>query len=198
MVLAACAGQTGNTGTATSAGQPVPTQLIEVTTNPILATCTLSSNGEPMGTVFGTPGTFSAVRSDGDLLVTCTKDGYHPASERLVPTRGGGVAARLVPEGLVPDRADARSGRYPKQVTLYLTPTRFEDDYARKQHGKLMRQRIAAEAEAAKRAVARDCRSGLFSGFTCGSASRAIDDRMAEELAILHRRLQSARIVPDR
>lgn len=99
---------------------------------------------------------------------------------------------------MVPNRGDARTGRYPKQVTLYMTPTRFEDEYARKQHRKLMRARIAEEAEAAKQAVGRDCRAGLFSSFSCGRANRAIDDRAAQEVAILNRRLQAARIVPDR
>lgn len=180
------------------AGGAVQTQLIEVATRPGSAECILTRAGRVIGTIYGTPGSFSAVKGNDDLLVTCSKDGHHAATERLVPTGGGGIAARLVPAGMTPDRAGPRTGRYPNRVMLYLTPTRFEDEYARRQHGRMMRQRIAAEAESAKRAVARDCQNGLFSGSACGTASRAIDDRVAAELRLLDRQLRSARMVPDR
>jgi len=192
LALTACAGQQGaSTGPSAATA---PTQRISIGTDPPLATCELTREGQRLGVIEGTPGAVPVIRTGGDIIVTCRKDQHLAARQRLVPTSGGGLAARLASTRLQGDRD---GGSYPSTVQLYLNPSRFEDEYARDQHFRKMRRRIEAEALTTQQTISRDC-DGDLSGLSCAAAARSAEDNAARELADLEAQRRRARVVPDR
>ena len=56
------------------------TQQIVVNTNPPGASCTLTRNNEPLGTINPTPGALVVEKTKYDITITCKKRGYETAT----------------------------------------------------------------------------------------------------------------------
>ncbi len=95
---------------------------VTLSTNPAGAACTIDRNGQRVGAVPTTPGSVRIGKSRHDLNVTCTKEGYQPAtttaSSRFTGATFGNVLAGSV--GVVVDAASGANNRYPPDVRLDL------------------------------------------------------------------------------
>ena len=96
---------------------------VTLSTTPAGATCTVDRNGERVGAVAATPGSLRLSKSRHDLNVTCTKEGYQPAtttaSSRFTGATFGNILAGGV-VGVVVDAASGANNRYPPDVRLDL------------------------------------------------------------------------------
>jgi hypothetical protein len=104
---------------------------ITVSTKPPGARCDIKRESEPLATIHPTPGSIKIDKSKNDLTISCTKDGYAPASvtseSRMVGTTLGNVGVGLlVPVvgviGLIADAASGANFTYPPLVEIELTP----------------------------------------------------------------------------
>lgn len=96
---------------------------VTLSTNPAGATCTVDRNGERVAAIATTPGSVRIGKSRHDLNVTCTKEGYQPAtvaasSKFTGATFGNVIAGGVV--GVVVDAASGANNRYPSEVRLDL------------------------------------------------------------------------------
>lgn len=96
---------------------------VTLSTSPAGATCTVDRNGERVAAVATTPGSVRIGKSRHDLNVTCTKEGYQPAtvaasSKFTGATFGNVIAGGVV--GVVVDAASGANNRYPSEVRLDL------------------------------------------------------------------------------
>jgi uncharacterized protein len=96
---------------------------VTLSTTPAGATCTVDRNGERVAAVAATPGSVRISKSRHDLNVTCTKEGYQPAttaaSSRFTGSTFGNVIAGGV-IGVVVDAASGANNRYPSDVRIEL------------------------------------------------------------------------------
>ncbi len=83
----------------------------------------MDRNGERVAAVAATPGSVRISKSRHDLNVTCTKEGYQPAttaaSSRFTGSTFGNVIAGGV-IGVVVDAASGANNRYPSDVRIEL------------------------------------------------------------------------------
>ena len=96
---------------------------VTLSTTPAGATCTVDRNGERVGAVAATPGSLRLSKSRHDLNVTCTKEGYQPATTTASSRFTGSTFGNVLAGGLVGVVVDAASGansRYPSDVRLDL------------------------------------------------------------------------------
>ena len=111
--LTACATLTG--------GQE---QDISITTRPTGAACTLT-NGQESWTLSQTPGSVSIPRAYQAITVTCTQNGYTPASTTLEPQTRGRAYGNILLLG-IPAVVDAGTGAgyeyNPDDIKLTLVP----------------------------------------------------------------------------
>jgi hypothetical protein len=100
-------------------------QSIAIATSPPGANCQVDRQGLHLGTVAPTPGSLHLDKSKNDITVSCTKDGYQPASIAQSPRFGGTTFGNIVAGGIVGVAIDAASGAnysYPQEVRLDLAP----------------------------------------------------------------------------
>lgn len=96
---------------------------VTLSTNPAGATCTVDRNGERVAAVATTPGSVRIGKSRHDLNVTCTKEGYQPATVAASSKFTGATFGNVIAGGFVGVAVDAASGannRYPSEVKLDL------------------------------------------------------------------------------
>lgn len=96
---------------------------VTLSTNPAGATCTVDRNGERVAAVATTPGSVRIGKSRHDLNVTCTKEGYQPATAAASSKFTGATFGNVIAGGVVGVVVDAASGannRYPSEVRLDL------------------------------------------------------------------------------
>ena len=100
------------------------TQDITVSTTPPNASCTLTRDGQAIGTIGHTPGTVTVDRSTSDIIITCHKTGFGEgdytdqsdlAAATLSNIMTGGV-------GLAVDLASGAGTKYNGTVEIALTP----------------------------------------------------------------------------
>ena len=100
-------------------------QNVTVETNPPGATCAVDRMGQRLGMVAPTPGTVRIDKSKNDLAITCTKDGFRPASIAQTPSFGAATLGNIIAGGVIGVVVDAASGAnytYPADVKLELSP----------------------------------------------------------------------------
>jgi hypothetical protein len=104
-------------------------QSIAVTTTPPDASCTFTRHGETLGTISSTPGALLIEKTKYEVLITCKKDGYEPAtlvdaSDSAAATAGnvlGGLI--LAPVFWAVDSATGADNKYNSPVSLTLVKT---------------------------------------------------------------------------
>ena len=100
-------------------------QSVSISTSPAGALCDVDRAGVHLGTVATTPGSLRLDKSKNDITVSCTKDGYQPASVSESPKFVGTTFGNVLIGGLVGVVVDAASGAnfaYPTEVRLELAP----------------------------------------------------------------------------
>jgi len=100
-------------------------QSVSVSTNPAGALCNVDRVGTHLGTVSSTPGSLHIDKSKNDISVSCTKDGFQPASISQSPKFVGTTFGNVLIGGLIGVVVDAASGanfEYPAEVRLDLAP----------------------------------------------------------------------------
>lgn len=100
-------------------------QSVAIATAPAGALCNVDRAGAHLGTVAATPGSLRLDKSKNDLSVSCTKDGYQPASLTQSPKFVGTTFGNIVAGGLIGVAVDAASGanyEYPAEVRLDMAP----------------------------------------------------------------------------
>ena len=100
-------------------------QNVTVETSPPGATCAVDRMGQRLGMVAPTPGTVRIDKSKNDLAITCTKDGFRPASIAQAPSFGATTLGNIIAGGVIGVVVDAASGAnytYPADVKLELSP----------------------------------------------------------------------------
>ena len=99
---------------------------VAIRTDPSGATCTVQRGGTVLGVVAPTPGVLAVDPSERDLLVTCTKPGFQPASGTVKAIYKGVGVGQLLTGGaaaVVEDAAKGTDFRYdPAGVTVTLAP----------------------------------------------------------------------------
>jgi uncharacterized protein YceK len=99
-------------------------QSVAVSTNPAGASCTIDRASTRLGAVPSTPGSIHMDKSKNDLTVTCTKQGYQPATISQSPRFQGTTFGNIILGGGIGAIVDAASGanyEYPAQVNLSLS-----------------------------------------------------------------------------
>lgn len=97
---------------------------VTLNTNPAGATCMVDREGQRVGAVATTPGSLRIEKSRHDLNVTCTKEGYQPATVAASSRFTGYTFGNIIAGGIIGVAVDAASGannRYPSEVQLDLT-----------------------------------------------------------------------------
>ena len=100
---------------------------VTLSTNPAGAACTVDRNGERVAAVAATPASVRISKSRHDLAVTCTKEGYQPATAAAASKFTGATFGNVLVGGVVGAVVDAASGannRYPSEVVLDLAGNR--------------------------------------------------------------------------
>lgn len=98
-------------------------QNILINTNPPGATCTLTRNGEPLGTLSPTPGTVYIEKTKYDLTITCKKPGYETATYLNHSGADGATLGNIILGGGIGWAIDSASGsdnKYDSPVNLTL------------------------------------------------------------------------------
>ena len=96
---------------------------VTLSTTPAGATCTVDRDGERVGAVSATPASLRLSKSRHDLNVTCTKEGYQPATATASSRFTGATLGNVLVGGVIGVVVDAASGannRYPSDVRIDL------------------------------------------------------------------------------
>ena len=96
---------------------------VTLSTTPAGATCTVDRDGERVAAVAATPASVRVSKSRHDLNVTCTKEGYQPATTAASSRFTGATFGNLLVGGVggvVVDAASGANNRYPSEVKLDL------------------------------------------------------------------------------
>src|SRR5207302_7076201 len=100
-------------------------QSVQITTTPPGARCFIDREGARLGEVGSTPGSIRLDKSKNDIVVTCAKEGFQPATVAQSPSFSGTTFGNIIVGGGIGAIADAASGAnyyYPNQVVLTLAP----------------------------------------------------------------------------
>jgi len=100
-------------------------QSVAVATNPPGATCSIDREGVRLGQVASTPGSIHIDKSGKDLQVSCSKDGYRPATIAQSPHFTGTTFGNILIGGGIGAIVDASTGanyEYPAQISMDLVP----------------------------------------------------------------------------
>jgi uncharacterized protein YceK len=100
-------------------------QSVSVSTTPAGALCNVDRAGTHIGTVAATPGSIHLDKSKNDLMISCTKEGFQPATLAQSPKFVGTTFGNIVAGGLIGVAVDAASGanyEYPSDIHLDLAP----------------------------------------------------------------------------
>ena len=100
-------------------------QSITVSSNPSAATCELRREGGQIGVVNPTPGTVWVEKSQNDIAVRCSKEGYRDGTGVLISSFEGWTAGNIILGGVVGLAVDAGSGAmnsYPSSILVTLPP----------------------------------------------------------------------------
>ena len=98
-------------------------QPVAVDSEPAGATCKVTQDGYPLGTVLSTPGVVSVRKGGGSLDVACSKPGYQMARQSVPFGLQGWVFGNVIIGGLVGVVVDFSTGaafEYAPETTLAL------------------------------------------------------------------------------
>lgn len=161
------------------------TDSVRVMTDPAGATCTLTRDGQVIGSVNPTPASVMVSKSRQDIEVNCERAGFLPADGVLSSEFEGATLGNVLLGGVIGLGVDAASGAlndYPPSVALTLIPTAFEDDLER---DRFFRQRLSDLEESRERVAAtieQDCEANEDE---CERRLKKAEDAFAETLARL-------------
>jgi len=96
---------------------------VSLTSQPAGAACTVDRDGERVSAL-STPGNFSISKSRRELTVSCTKDGYGPATAQVESSFTGTTLGNILlggGVGLIVDAASGANSRYPRNVHMEMT-----------------------------------------------------------------------------
>lgn len=99
-------------------------QQIQVNTSPPGATCTLSREGFPIGSISPTPGTIYVEKTKHDIMIGCEKKGYENATYFNKSGAAGATFGNIILGGLVGwgiDSATGSDNKYDSPVNLSLS-----------------------------------------------------------------------------
>lgn len=100
-------------------------QSVAISTTPAGAHCDVARQGSHIGTVAPTPGSLHLDKSKNDIDVSCTKDGFEPATIAQSASFGGATFGNILFGGIIGASIDAASGAnysYPNMVHFDLVP----------------------------------------------------------------------------
>lgn len=192
--LAACANNVANEPIKPTAGEDLSVAVV-VQTQPVGASCTLDRDGRRLGVVARTPGSIPVAPGRRDVVVTCRLNGHAPETVRLTPTTSGGVTGNLLPEDLALGVRRLDRLTYPRNVSILMTPLRFDSETDRRRHFIFKRRELNARADDAAAAVEAMCRAAQIG---CGRARSDLARAVAARRAQIGSEERAARVQPDR
>ncbi|MDE3016639.1 MAG: hypothetical protein KGI29_06955 [Pseudomonadota bacterium] len=99
-------------------------QEIMINTSPPAASCSLTRNGESLGTISPTPGSMYVEKTKYDILITCNKKGYETATYLNHSGVAGATFGNIVLGGGIGWAIDSASGadnKYDSPVNITLS-----------------------------------------------------------------------------
>lgn len=103
------------------------TQNIAINTSPPGAQCDLDRSDGHIATVYRTPGVVHVDKSKNDIMLTCSKRGYEPASVVLDSDYSLGLFGNVIIGGLLGIGIDLASGaahQYPSTAAMQIIPSK--------------------------------------------------------------------------
>lgn len=174
-------------------------QDIMVDTDPQGASCTFARGAEgTVGTVAATPGKLNVRRRQEAIQITCTRDGFEPATEVLASSFSGATIGNVIAGGLFGVIVDASSGannRYPERLTVVMTPASFTNAAARDEHFTKAADRIKESAAKEIAAIRERCSSTQRE--FCQIDIKRIEDSRDRALESIERRRSAAKVVAE-
>lgn len=192
--LAACANNVANEPVRPAAGEDLSVAVV-VQTQPVGASCTLDRDGRRLGVVARTPGSIPVAPGRQEVAVTCRLNGHAPETVRLTPTTSGGVTGNLLPEDLALGVRRLDRLTYPRNVSILMTPLRFDSETDRRRHFIFKRRELNARADDAAAAVEAMCRAAQIG---CGRARAELAGTVAVRRQEIEAQERAARVQPDR
>ena len=166
-------------------------QVVELTTDPPGAHCTLTRNGEVLTTVPGTPATLSVFKGKGNLQLSCRKRGFlvrtiEEGSEFEDMTLGNIIFGGIV--GVFVDAGSGAMYEYPPAMHITLIPESFADAPSRDRFFDEMRERAHANKKTAAAKLRDTCEAS-----ECETAERKLELALVKNLEEIERLRTAAR-----
>jgi hypothetical protein len=138
------------------------TQEIAIETDPSGASCGFTRGNEGAVVSVQTPGKVTVQRRKEVMQVTCTRDGYEPATETVESTYNGATVGNVLLGGLIGVAVDAASGAnnsYPDRIMIVMTPSSFPDAASRDAYFEKAAERIRQTAASTIKTIRDQCSS---------------------------------------
>lgn len=169
-------------------------QAVTLHTDPEGATCDMAREAKIFASLAATPGQVQVGREWSAIDISCRKAGHQTTDLRVESSVEGWTMGNILIGGIIGFAVDAASGamrQYPQFVTLTLVPEEFPSAEERDRYAKERLARFEKEAVTAAELLSKTC-----SPESCPNDYKVLQATKEERVALLHKRLESARLRP--
>ncbi|APV51275.1 hypothetical protein BWI17_17245 [Betaproteobacteria bacterium GR16-43] len=170
-------------------------QTLNITSAPPGASCRITRDGLPIGTIAATPGKLEVGKGAGHVKIACIKPDYIESVVTLPSHYQTSTFWNNAGPGIIGLGVDAASGamyQYVPDVTVHLVSAEFTSLESRDATFYAMRQIAIQEAKLLKTNAWRGCVAD------CEAKEKAVVEGLAQRLADLETMKATTRIVPEK